>query len=131
MTDLNALDQTMMLRSMAILLLAPLGGYILALRATRPIARIIAAAARLQPSRLDERLPIRGTGDELDQLSRTINGLLDRIASYIDRNREFVANAAHELRSPLAAIRSSVEVALNRSRTPEEYSKTMPSGPSK
>jgi signal transduction histidine kinase len=119
--DLSALDQTMMLRSIAILLLAPLGGYILALRATRPIAWIIAAANRLQPSHLHERLPIRGTGDELDQLSQTINGLLDRIADYIDRNREFVAHAAHELRSPLAAIRSSVEVALNRPRTPEEY----------
>ncbi len=119
--DLRLLDQTMIVRGLAILLLAPLGGYILALRATRPIAWIIATAARLQPSRLDERLPIRGTGDELDQLSQTINGLLDRIADYIDRNREFVANAAHELRSPLAAIRSSVEVALNRQRSPEEY----------
>jgi two-component system, OmpR family, heavy metal sensor histidine kinase CusS len=46
---------------------------------------------------------------------------LDRIASYIERNQEFVANAAHELRSPLAAIRSTVEVGLNRGRTPEEY----------
>jgi signal transduction histidine kinase len=120
--DLVLLDQSMLVRSAIILLLAPVGGYVLALRATRPIAWIIATAARLQPSKLDERLPIRGTGDELDQLSRTINGLLDRIASYIDRNREFVAHAAHELRSPLAAIHSSVEVALNRVRSPEEYS---------
>jgi len=103
------------------LLLAPLGGYALAGRATRPIAKLISTAASLQPSKLDERLPIRGTGDELDQLSATINGMLDRIASYIERNRDFVANAAHELRSPLAAIRSTVEVALNRQRTPEEY----------
>jgi signal transduction histidine kinase len=43
------------------------------------------------------------------------------LASFIDQNRDFVANAAHELRSPLTAIRSSVEVALNRGRTPEEY----------
>jgi signal transduction histidine kinase len=119
--DLRLLDQTMMTRSLIILLLAPLGGYILALRATRPIAWIIATAARLQPSRLHERLPIRGTGDELDQLSQTINGMLDRVAGYLERNREFVANAAHELRSPLAAIRSAVEVALNRPRTSEEY----------
>jgi len=119
--DLSLLDRSMLARSLIILLLAPLGGYILALRATRPIAKIIATATRLQPSQLHERLPIRGTDDEIDQLSKTINGMLDRIADYIDRNREFVANAAHELRSPLAAIRSSVEVALNRQRSPEEY----------
>ncbi|MCS7045760.1 MAG: HAMP domain-containing histidine kinase [Gemmataceae bacterium] len=115
------LDETMFVRSLVIVLLAPVGGYLIALRATRPIAHIIATAARLQPSRLDERLPIRGTGDELDRLSQTINGLLDRIAVYINRSREFVAHAAHELRSPLAALRGSVELALNHQRSPEEY----------
>jgi signal transduction histidine kinase len=119
--DLRLVDWIMLWTAVVTLLLAPLGGYALAGRATRPIAKIIATAASLQPTQLDERLPIRGTGDELDQLSQTINGMLDRIASYIERNREFVANAAHELRSPLAAIRSTVDVALNRSRTPEEY----------
>jgi signal transduction histidine kinase len=119
--DLSLLDQTLIVPSIIILLLAPAGGYVLALRATRPIAKIIATASRLQPSRLQERLPLRGSGDELDQLSLTINGMLDRIASYIDTNREFVAHAAHELRSPLAAIRSSVEVALNRQRSADEY----------
>lgn len=119
--DIDLLNRIMLLAGVLIVLLAPLGGFILAGRATRPIAWIIATTARLHPNRLDERLPIRGTGDELDQLSQTINGMLDRIARYLDQNREFVGNAAHELRSPLAAIRSSVEVALNRSRTPEEY----------
>jgi two-component system, OmpR family, heavy metal sensor histidine kinase CusS len=119
--DVAVLNRTILLTSISILLAAPLGAYIIALRATRPISQIIQTTEQLQPSNLNERLPIRGTGDELDQLSHTINGMLDRIASHIDQNRDFVANAAHELRSPLAAIRSSVEVALNRSRTPEEY----------
>jgi heavy metal sensor kinase len=119
--DLELVDRIMFWSALVTFLLAPLGGYALAGRATQPIAKIIATTANLQPSKLDERLPIRGTGDELDQLSLTINGMLDRIASYIERNRDFVANAAHELRSPLAAIRSTVEVALNRDRTAEEY----------
>src|SRR5262249_11170132 len=88
---------------------------------TRPIARIINTTARLHPSSLAERLPLRGTGDELDRLSATINGFLDRIAVYLEHNREFTANAAHELRSPLAAIQNSLEAALNTDRTTDEY----------
>jgi heavy metal sensor kinase len=120
--DIALLNWIMVLASVSILILAPLSGYFLAGRATRPLNRIITTTARLAPKKLDERLPIRGTGDELDQLSLTINGMLDRIANYLESNRDFVANAAHELRSPLAAIRSSVDVALDRPRSTEEYS---------
>lgn len=119
--DIALLNWIMVLASASILVLAPVSGYFLAGRATRPLTRIISTTARLQPKKLDERLAIRGTGDELDQLSTTINGMLDRIGSYIDSNRDFIANAAHELRSPLAAIRGSVDVALDRLRSPEEY----------
>lgn len=104
-----------------LLLITPLVGYWLASRATRPVARIIDTASRLHPDRLAERLPKRQTGDELDRLSDTINGLLDRIAAYLERQREFIANAAHELRSPLAAIQSSVDLALNAERTVPDY----------
>lgn len=119
--DFDLLDRIMVLATMLIVLVAPLAAYALAGRATRPLAWIIATTARLQPQKLDERLPIRGSNDELDRLSATINGMLDRIASYLERNRDFIANAAHELRSPLAAIRSTVEVALNQQRSTEEY----------
>jgi two-component system, OmpR family, heavy metal sensor histidine kinase CusS len=108
--DIDVLNRAILLASISILLAAPLGAYVIALRATRPITQIITTTAQLKPSNLNERLPMRGSGDEIDQL-----------ASYIEQNRDFVANAAHELRSPLAAVRSSVEVALNKSRTPEEY----------
>jgi signal transduction histidine kinase len=75
----------------------------------------------MRPSRLNERLPIRGAGDELDQLSREINHFLDQIAGYLERHREFIGNAAHELRSPLTAIQISVDLALSKNRSPEEY----------
>ena len=119
--DIAKLTRLMAGASVVILFVAPLSGYFLAGRATRPLARILATAARLGPRHMEERLPIRGTQDELDQLSHTINRFLDLLRDYLDRNREFVANAAHELRSPLAAIQSSVEVTLNSDRSVEEY----------
>jgi heavy metal sensor kinase len=119
--DISKLTQLMLLVGMGLLIAAPLGGYWLAGRATQPLGEIIHTAANLHPAQLEQRLPLRHTGDELDQLSATINGLLDRIAAYLEHKRQLTANAAHELRSPLAAIRSSVEVALNAPRTPQEY----------
>jgi heavy metal sensor kinase len=107
------------------LLAAPLGGYVLAGRATRPVARIITTTTRLNPTHLDERLPIRGTNDELDRLSHTINSFLDRIAAYVRQSHELTANAAHELRSPLTAMQSSLEVALNADRTTAEYQEVL------
>lgn len=106
---------------LAILALSPLGGYWLAGRATKPLADINSTTAKLRPSNLSERLPLRGAGDELDQLSATTNHFLDRIATYLQHNQQFVHNAAHELRSPLTAIQSSVEVALASDRSLEEY----------
>lgn len=108
-----------------LLLAAPLGGYLLAGRATRPIARIIRVTNRLHPAQLDERLPLSGTNDELDQLARTINSFLDRLAAYLQQSREFTANAAHELRSPLTALQSSLEIALNADRSIEEYKEVL------
>jgi heavy metal sensor kinase len=119
--ELTRLTHILWLAAFVVLVVAPLGGYLLAGRATRPLARIMDTTSRLHPAQLQERLPLRGSGDELDRLSTTINGFLDRIAAYIAQNREFTANAAHELRSPLAAIQSSLEVALNAERSREEY----------
>ena len=119
--DVSTLTRLMMAAGIVILFVAPVSGYWLAGRATRPLGRIITTAARLRPSHMEERLPIRGTLDELDQLSLTINHFLDLLGDYLERNREFVANAAHELRSPLAAVQSSVEVTLNTDRSVAEY----------
>lgn len=119
--DIVLLDRLMMIAAGVLVVVAPLCGYWLAGRAARTLGDIIQTASRLRPDYLGERLKIHGTGDELDQLSLTINGLLDRIASYLQMRREFIANAAHELRTPLAAIRSSIEVALAGNRSRVEY----------
>jgi len=119
--EVNRLTQLMIGVGLIVLIVSPMGGYWLAGRATRPLKEIIETTSRLHPDQLVQRLPIRGTRDELDKLSLTINGFLNRIAKYINDSREFTANAAHELRSPLTAIQSSIEVALNSERTADEY----------
>ena len=120
-SDVARLTRLLVPLGIVLTALSPLGGYWLATRATSPLANVLSTARRLRPSNLGERLPLRGTGDELDQLSVTINRFLDRIANYVRQQREFVDNAAHELRSPLAAIQGSVDVALNSDRSVEEY----------
>ena len=119
--DLERIDELAMMIGMVALFVAPLGGFFLSGRAIQPIADQTRTAARLRPTQLSERLPIRGSGDELDRLATTFNTLLDRVAEYLQQKHDFLANAAHELRSPLAAIHSSVEVALNSDRSAEEY----------
>jgi signal transduction histidine kinase len=119
--DMQRIDRLVMIVGGVMVLVAPIGGYLLAGRTTRILANLIHTTDRLRPSELKERLPIRGTGDELDALARTVNGLLDRLADYLRQKHDFLANAAHELRTPLAAIRSSVEVAASGQRSEAEY----------
>jgi heavy metal sensor kinase len=119
--DLWRLTKWMLWTFVLILVAAPLSGYWLAGRATRPLKTILHTTARLHPDNLSERLPLRGSGDELDQLSATLNGMLDRLAAHLEQQRVFVANAAHELRSPLTAMRTALEVTLERGRSPAEY----------
>lgn len=118
---MTRIDELVLTVFLGVLVAAPLGGYLLAGRATRPLAKMIATTARLHPAQINDRLEIRGTGDELDALAKTVNHLLDRIGDYLRQKHDYLANAAHELRTPLAAIRSSVEVALGGDRSVMEY----------
>ena len=119
--DLTLIDRIIGIAFGLGVVIAPLGGYWLAGRVTRPLGTIISTAERLRPEKLNERLSLRGTGDELDNLSHTLNMLLDRIANFLEKRKDFLANAAHELRTPLAALRSTAEVALRSPRTSPEY----------
>jgi len=119
--DIDRMTRIMAPVGLFIFLLAPLGGYFLANRAIDPLQKIISTTERLRPSHLNERLTIRGVDDELDQLAHKINDFLDQIADHLTKHREFLANAAHELRSPLAAMQSSVEVMLQKPRSSEDY----------
>ena len=65
-----------------------------------------------------ERLPVPATGDEVQRLGETLNAMLARLESALERERDFVADAGHELRSPLALLRTELELALRHAETP-------------
>ena len=102
------------------LLLASLAGYALAGAALRPIEAMRRRAQEISTSSLHERLPVPAADDEVARLGETLNEMLARIEAGLERERRFVADASHELRTPLALLKTELELALRRSRTPEE-----------
>lgn len=95
-------------------LLAAFTGYWMSGRALAPIDQITKTANSIDARSLSRRLPLLGTNDELDQLSTTINRMLNRIATSYERIEQFTADASHELRTPVALIRSNAELLLMR-----------------
>ena len=102
----------------AALLAASYLGYRLAGAALAPVERMRARAAQITDSDLSERLPLPESQDEIARLGRTFNGLLDRLAAAIARERRIVSDASHELRTPLAVLSAELQVAARPDRTP-------------
>jgi signal transduction histidine kinase len=96
-----------------VLLVGALAWY-LAGRALRPVELIRAEAAAITGSTIHRRVPEPDTDDEVGKLARTMNAMLDRLERSSDRQRQFVSDASHELRSPVTVIRAQLEVALRR-----------------
>jgi signal transduction histidine kinase len=96
-------------------------GAFLAFRALRPIRHLICTVQSIEAGSMDARVPTRDTADELDELGRLFNGMLDRIAALIQGMRGALDNVAHDLRTPLARIRGIAELALRSEPNPELY----------
>jgi len=88
------------------------GAYAVAGRALRPLHRVTQTAQRLGEETLDQRIRYSGADDEVAELARTFDAMLDRLAGAFESQKRFVANASHELRTPLAVMRTEIDVTL-------------------
>ncbi|MGB9144403.1 MAG: HAMP domain-containing sensor histidine kinase [Acidobacteriaceae bacterium] len=122
---LNRFRDDLLLIAPLVLLMAGFAGHLLSRRALDPVAAIACEAQRIHEGNLQTRLPSLETGDELAHLSRTLNDMLERIESSVRSVRDFTAHASHELRTPVALIRSEAELALCFDRTPGQYRETL------
>jgi signal transduction histidine kinase len=106
-------------------LFALVAGYFLARRALQPVRGMSAAIKQIEPDDLSRRLPVRDPPDELDDLAVQFNDMLLRLTRARERNRAFIAQAAHQLKTPLTIVRGESELGLDRTRDPEEYRVTL------
>jgi two-component system OmpR family sensor kinase len=105
-----------------VLVLACLGGYFLARKSLAPVVAMATQARGMGADRLQDRLAVANPRDELGQLALSFNQLLDRLEDSFERQRRFIADASHELRTPVAILRGETEVTLSRTdRTTGEY----------
>jgi signal transduction histidine kinase len=111
----------MFLLTPAVILLAGIGGYFMSRKALYPVALLATEAQRINERNLHHRLPVSEAKDELSALCRTLNNMLERIDKAFTSVRTFTGNASHELRTPIALLRTEIEVALYRPRDTEEY----------
>lgn len=107
------------------LLVATGSGYLLAGAGLRAVDAMRARAEDITADRPGERLPVAATGDELERLGHTLNEMLGRLEQAIARERGFVAEAGHELRTPLGLLRAELDLALAHSTSEEELRATL------
>lgn len=108
------------------LLVSVMAGYLLARRSLAPLEAIVGRTASITAQNLDDRLPVVNPHDELGRLAQIINALLGRVGDAFRTQRQFVADASHELRTPIAIIRGEAEVTLRRAeRSPQEYRESL------
>jgi two-component system heavy metal sensor histidine kinase CusS len=97
--------------------------YYVASKAIKPVQKLIQSASEINESNISSRLPLPNNKDEIYKLATTFNDLLNRIENSIEQQKQFTADASHEMRTPLTIIKGTLEVLLRKERTPEQYEK--------
>jgi heavy metal sensor kinase len=112
--EMGELLAVLLITGPAALIAALSGGYFLAGKALAPVERMTATANEITAQRLDRRLEVTNRDDELGRLAETINGMIERLERSFREMQRFTADASHELRTPIAILRTEAEVALGK-----------------
>lgn len=118
---LGQVTTELLVAALCVLLLGTLGSYWLAGRAFAPIRRLIEVARTIKEGDLHQRVPVPQTADEVQALALTFNEMLTSLEATLNRQRRFVSDASHELRTPVAVIRSKTDLALQQPGDECEY----------
>jgi signal transduction histidine kinase len=117
---LTTLSDLLFIGGPVLLILTCVAGYVLAARALAPVEKMSAQAARISGAPRGERLPVPEANDELHRLGETVNAMLSRLEDTLGRERALVADAGHELRTPLSILKLELELALGSDSSREE-----------
>jgi heavy metal sensor kinase len=108
-------------------LLAAVASLFMARKALEPVAALGKAAGAIGVSQLHQRLPVRGSNDELDYLAIQFNDTFARLEKAVNEMKQFTASISHELRTPLAVLRGEAEIALMQAETTDQYRRVLAS----
>lgn len=125
LSGLNRLLVPISLSGLVVLAAGLLGGWWLAGRAIEPLQRISSTASSITANSLTNRIDTSKMDSELEQLGTILNSMLQRLENSFEQQVQFVADASHELRTPITVLLMHCELALSRERKPEEYQKTL------
>ena len=118
-------DEILLFAAPMLLLLAAAGGYWISGRALAPVDKLTSDAAAIGFTNLSQRLEVPRANDELQRLAVTLNRMLERIESAVQRMAQFTADASHELRAPLTLVQTAAEYSLRGERTAESMRDAM------
>ena len=122
---LAGLRWILLLAGGAVVILAVLLTSVVVSRGLRPLNTVAGNIASIGANELDTRIPTEDMPTEIQPVAVKLNDLLERLESAFYRERTLTADVAHELRTPIAGVRSTIEVALSRVRNPEEYQESL------
>ncbi len=119
--DFAVLSRLFLIFLPLVLVISSVMSWFLAGRALSPVVKIKSLAEQIRHGRLEQRIDIGGKGKEIDDLVRMFNEMLDSIQKSVEAQKRFTSDVSHEIRSPLTSLRGSIEVALRKKRSAEEY----------